>query len=216
MKIETFVLSGKKEDAVAMSAYMRNRYPFVGTKAPERRKQSKTLIVASKRLSLAELFQAVESLYMRDEREYQNVAIEMCEANVKRLTWFDLKAYSRFVQEKAWWDTVDAWRKVFGLYIKAHPDEKEIVFNHFYQHEDFWMRRVSINLQLMEKELTNVELLTKAIEYDLKTDEFFIQKAIGWSLRQYAKVNPVWVVAYCKQTELTPFAKKEALKQLDQ
>ena len=76
------------------------------------------------------------------------------------------------------------------------------------------MRRLSIILQLSEKENTDEEMLTKSILHDLETDEFFIQKAIGWSLRQYSKTNPDWVEAFISEVELSPLAKREGLKQI--
>lgn len=213
--IKKFQLVGVEENKKPMENYMKNRYPFVGVKSPDRKKQSKELITESKLYSLNQLFQTINYLYQKEEREYQNVAIDMCEANVNRLSFEELRNYSQFIQLKSWWDTVDAWRKIYGLYIKRVPEEKEKMFYYFYQHENMWMRRVSITLQLMEKEKTNVELLEKAIMYDRYTDEFFIQKAIGWSLRQYSKVNPNWVVAFTSEKDLLPFAKKEALKQIN-
>ncbi|MFW7432303.1 DNA alkylation repair protein [Vagococcus carniphilus] len=213
--IKKFQLVGVEENKKPMENYMKNRYPFVGVKSPDRKKQSKELITESKLYSLDQLFQTINYLYQKEEREYQNVAIDMCEANVNRLSFEELQNYSQFIQLKSWWDTVDAWRKIYGLYIKRVPEEKEKMFYYFYQHENMWMRRVSITLQLMEKEKTNVELLEKAIMYDRYTDEFFIQKAIGWSLRQYSKVNPNWVVAFTSEKDLLPFAKKEALKQIN-
>lgn len=215
IEIESFQLSGIEENKKPMENYMKNLYPFVGVKSLDRKKQSKELITESKLYSLDRLFQTINYLYQKEEREYQNVAIDMCEANVKRLSFEELQNYSQFIQLKSWWDTVDAWRKIYGLYIKRVPEDKEKMFYYFYQHENMWMRRVSITLQLMEKEKTNVELLEKAIMYDRYTDEFFIQKAIGWSLRQYSKVNPNWVIAFTSEKELLPFAKKEALKQIN-
>jgi 3-methyladenine DNA glycosylase AlkD len=103
---------------------------------------------------------------------------------------------------------------VFGDYIKKHPDEKEKVFELFFKHSNFWMRRISIILQLTEKEKTDKTMLTKAILFDLETDEFFIQKAIGWSLRQYSKVNPKWVKSFVIEHNLSALAEREALKQI--
>lgn len=211
MNLKEIQLIGDKENQEPMAKYMKNKFVFLGVKAPDRKTQSKEWLKQSKELSLSNLYEVVESLYQRAEREYHYVAIEICEANVKRFTWDELKKYSRFIQEKSWWDSVDSWRKVYGLYLKIHPEERVEMFHHFYKHEDMWMRRVSITLQLMEKGQTDQDLLTKAILYDKRTDEFFIQKAIGWSLRQYAKVNPDWVIRFVETNDLTTFASKEAI-----
>ena len=213
--METFEYVGNPENKEPMEKYMKNHFPFLGVKAPDRKAQSKEWLKHSKALDLSELFDLVSANYQRLEREYQYLAIDLCEVNVKRMTWSDLRKYMPLIKEKSWWDSVDSWRKIFGLYIKKNPQDKEKVFDAFFKEDNMWMRRVTINLQLMEKENTNLEMLVKAIERDLKTDEFFIQKAIGWSLRQYAKVEPQWVMDYVNQRDLTPFAKKEALKNIE-
>ena len=75
---------------------------------------------------------------------------------------------------------------------KLHQ-EVEAVFKLFEGQEDFWLRRIAITLQLGFKEQTDVALLERAIDADRSTKEFFIQKAIGWALRDYSKTNPLWV-----------------------
>lgn len=212
-KIE-FVLVGQIEHKESMERYMRNHFPFLGVKSQDRKKQSKALIKESKKLLLPDLLDLVDNLYMRDEREYQYVAIDLCVANEKRFSFSDMQHLAMYVDMKPWWDSVDAWRKVFGLYIKRQPDDKKALFELFYRHTSFWMRRVSIILQLNERELTDTELLTKSLDYDLNTDEFFIQKAIGWALRQYSKVNPHWVETYIEKHELSALAVREGSKYL--
>ncbi len=210
--LTSFELTGSIEDKKPMEKYMKNRYPFLGIRAPERRKQSKKLIMDSKYYSLNELFNIIDYLYGKNEREYHYVAIDICEANINRLSWEELVKYSDFIQMKSWWDTVDAWRKVYGLYLNHSPKEREKIFYFFYQHQNIWMRRVCITLQLMEKEKTDTDLLKKAILEDINTDEFFIQKAIGWSLRQYSKIDSSWVIKLTEEEPFLTFAKSEALK----
>ncbi|ERL65943.1 DNA glycosylase [Schleiferilactobacillus shenzhenensis LY-73] len=74
------------------------------------------------------------------------------------------------------------------------------------------MRRVAITLQLLQKDRVDTCLLTQAIVYDVATDEFFIQKAIGWALRDYSKYNPAWVAAFIADHRLSPLAVKEGSK----
>ena len=114
--------------------------------------------------------------------------------------------------EKSWWDSIDAWRKVFATWVLAHPTELKQVYAFFYQHENFWYRRVAINLQLLFKEQTDPALLAQAILADLTTEEFFIQKAIGWALRDYSKVNPDWVNNFMQQHSLSKLALREGSK----
>lgn len=216
MRLNELHLSGSLENKRPMENYMKNHFTFLGIKSPDRKRQSKDFIKASKQMPLSELFKLTKEMYNKSEREYQYIAIDMIEANVKRLDWEELKKYSVFVQDKSWWDSTDAWRKVFGLHLLRCPDDKDRVFYHFYQHENMWMRRISIILQLNEKENTSTTLLELAILNDINTQEFFIQKAIGWSLRQYGKVNSQWVIDFTNKQNLTSFAKKEALKLINQ
>lgn len=207
-----FVLTGVENNKQPMAKYMKNQFQFVGTKSPERKAQSRALIKQSKQLPISELLQLVTQLYLRNEREYQYVAIDVSVANVRRLNLQTLQSFTKFVPQKAWWDSVDSWRKLFGDYVRYHPDEKKIVFNWFFKNENFWMRRISILLQLLEKSAVDQQLLTQAIEYDIKTNEFFIQKAIGWALRDYSKTNPQWVTDFISTHQLTKLAKTEGSK----
>lgn len=210
-----FKLVGNEGNKPFMEKYMRNQFPFLGVKTPERKAQSKELIRQSKQLALTELFAEIDRLYQREEREYQYVAIYLAYANVNRLEFTDLKKLTAYIQLKSWWDTVDAWRKIFGTYVVKHPAEKDAVFHLFYAHDNFWMRRVGILLQLLEKETLDPRLLTQAIEYDSNTDEFFIQKVIGWALRNYSKYDPAWVKMFIKRHSLSQLAVKEGSKVID-
>lgn len=207
-----FEMSHNQINQAPMESYMRNQFPFLGLKTPQRKAESKDYIKASKKLPMSAIYTEIADLYRRDAREYQYVAIDIAFANVKRLSFEDLQRLTKYIQIKSWWDTVDSWRKVFGTYVVIHPEQKEDVFNLFYKHDNFWMRRVAIILQLLEKDTLDTNLLTKAITYDLDTDEFFIQKAIGWALRNYSKFDPAWVRQFVASHNLSKLAIKEGTK----
>ncbi|WP_314063667.1 DNA alkylation repair protein [uncultured Vagococcus sp.] len=197
-----------------MAAYMKNRFVFLGLKAPQRQAICQDVLKASKQMPTEELMELIGAYYNLREREYQYLAIDLAIANVKRFSKSQTVALAEYVSQKAWWDSVDAWRKFFGLRIKYFPDELQEMYHHFHSSDDFWMRRVAINLQLMQKDETDLVLLTKAILKDQETDEFFIQKAIGWSLRQYSKTDPQWVRQFLEDYQLSPLAVREATKHL--
>lgn len=209
-----FQMKVNKENQAPMARYMRNQFKFLGLKTPQRKAAAKAFIKASKTVPVVEMMAEIAELYRRDEREYQYVAIDVAYANVKRLSFEDIETLTQYIQVKSWWDTVDTWRKVFGDFVVLHPEEKQAVFELFYQHDNFWMRRVAILLQLLEKDTLDTELLTKAIEYDIDTDEFFIQKAIGWALRNYSKFNPDWVRRFVAEHHLSKLAVREGTKYL--
>ncbi|GAF39820.1 DNA alkylation repair enzyme [Agrilactobacillus composti DSM 18527 = JCM 14202] len=209
-----FELKGDPQNAQAMAKYMRNRFAFLGVKTLVRHAAMKPLLQASRRVANEEVLTWIDDLYQRSAREYQYAAIDLATYHVKHWQFADMVTLSHYVSQKSWWDSVDSLRQLFGKYLQLHPQDKDCLFALFYRHTDFWMRRVSINLQLMQKELTDIDLLTKAIMYDLNTDEFFIQKAIGWSLRQYSKTNPQWVADFMQTHPLSPLAQREGSKYL--
>ncbi|EOH95670.1 DNA alkylation repair protein [Enterococcus moraviensis ATCC BAA-383] len=202
------------EKAKQMAAYMKNLFPFAGVTAPERATVEKELLKISKKMPFTKLLDLVRFYYQKPEREYQYLAIDLATVNVKRFSFEEMICFKPFVITKAWWDSVDAWRKFFGLWGAHHFEEMPQLFAAFFGEEDFWHRRIAINLQLLYKEKTNTVLLKKAIIYDKTTDEFFIQKAIGWSLRQYSKTDPDWVKTLIETTKLSPLAIREGSKYL--
>jgi 3-methyladenine DNA glycosylase AlkD len=81
--------------------------------------------------------------------------------------------------------------------------------------DDFWLRRTTLLFQLGYKTETDFDLLCALIHENLGSDEFFINKAIGWSLRQYAHINPVAVKRFVKATKgLHPLSRREAMKNI--
>lgn len=197
-----------------MAKYMKNHFPFAGVPAPLRKKLAKSLLKDSRQWSVEKLLAEVDHYYRLPQREYQYLAIDLVGANVKRLKAAELAEVLPLVAEKQWWDSIDAWRKVFADFVSMHPEELSTVFGWFYRHEDFWFRRIAINLQLKFKTKTDLKLLTDAILADRRTDEFFIQKAIGWSLREYSKADPQWVANFSTQHEMSKLATKEGAKYL--
>ncbi|MHA3066495.1 DNA alkylation repair protein [Lacticaseibacillus saniviri] len=210
----TLMFIGNPDNAVTMAAYMKHHFSFVGVKTPERKAQSKALLKASLTVPLPEVLSQIDGLWQREEREYQYVAIDMAVINLRRWSLESLEQLVPYVNDKAWWDSVDAWRKLFQEYVKRHPEDRETVFKWFYGQDDFWLRRVGINLQLTAKADTDTAMLTKAILADQATDEFFIQKAIGWALRDYAKTDPEWVRQFIASHPLSSLAAREGSKYL--
>ncbi|PWG00353.1 DNA alkylation repair protein [Levilactobacillus bambusae] len=215
-----FQLIGEAQNQVPMAKYMKDQFPFVGVKSVSRRQQSKPLITKSKTLPIADLQQLIADLYARTEREYQYVAIDMALANVRRFTLDNMWELKPYVTTKAWWDSVDSWRKVYTQFILRHPESTREVFDWFFHPGadssavNLWERRVAITLQLLMKDQLNRHLLTTAIEAERLHDEFFIQKAIGWSLRDYSKTDPAWVRQFIVDHQLSPLAVKEGSKYL--
>lgn len=208
------VFPRNQEQAVQMAAYMKNHFDFAGVQATERKQLCKALLKESKKMSYEDLFDLIIFYYEKKEREYHYLGIDLAIQNVKKMTLEEVLRFKPFVIKNVWWDSVDTWRKFFGLWCETHFEEMPVVFDAFYGEENFWYRRVALNLQLMFKNKTNTELLEKAILYDKNTEEFFIQKAIGWSLRQYSKTNPEWVQQFIEANKLSQLAVREGSKYL--
>lgn len=217
--VDLFKANQNQEKAGPMSAYMKDRFPFLGISNPERKHLLKSVGQLSKRLSLEDLYQLISGLYHQDEREFQYAAIDLFSDNIVRLTggWHSIAEYLPFITTKSWWDSVDSLRKPIGIWVK-----KDIqaylprMMNYLLNSENMWDRRVAITLQLQWKQDTDVEWLEKAILINQRDHEFFIQKGIGWALREYSKTDKSWVIAFLKKNSefLSPLAIRESSKYL--
>jgi 3-methyladenine DNA glycosylase AlkD len=113
----------------------------------------------------------------------------------------------------SWWDSVDTLASNYlGRYLRLFPEQREVVIKSWRKSENMWLRRSCLIFQLRYKSQTNFELLKSLIFEFMHEKEFFIQKAIGWSLREYAKTNPVSVRNFVEESGIQGLAKREALK----
>lgn len=125
--MELLVFQKNEEKAHPMEMYMRNQFSFAGVPKPERWKLQQTLLRESKVLDVPDLFFLVFYYYEKKERKYQYLAIDLIQQNIKRLSLDELVELSVLVPEKAWWDTIDAWRKVYATWCKLHMEQLETV-----------------------------------------------------------------------------------------
>lgn len=200
--------------AEQMAAYMKNQFPFLGIRTPERTqlcaayfKQEK----AQKRID----WQAVERLWALPEREFQYVAADYLRIMQSFLTEQDLPRLQKLVITKSWWDTVDNLDRTIGniCFPSQTVDDTMLAWS---KADNIWLRRVAINHQLLRKEKTKQALLKRILLNNLSQTEFFINKAMGWILRDYAKTNPEWVRAFIAENKagLSRLTVKEAEKYL--
>jgi 3-methyladenine DNA glycosylase AlkD len=116
---------------------------------------------------------------------------------------------------KSWWDTVDSIAGgPVGLHFKRYPEVLLTTLARWRQSENFWLRRTCILFQLDYKKETDFTLLCDIIRENLGSKEFFINKAIGWALRQYARVDAEAVRSFAESTPLHPLSRREAMKHL--
>ncbi|SES40386.1 DNA alkylation repair protein [Psychrobacillus sp. OK032] len=204
-----------EENALPMAAYMKNHFPFLGIKTPERRTLFRALVKESKLPALESIKEEVWSLFQLKEREYHYVAIELLAKYQKQLTVEDLPFCLKLIETNSWWDSVDAIvPKIVGDIVKADRAAGEAVMMEWVKSSNMWTNRASILHQLKYKQETNEELLFATINRHATSKEFFIQKAIGWVLREYAKTSPEIVRQFVENTKLAPLSKREALKHM--
>ena len=188
--LENLKAAASPDDAVAMKAYMKNKFEFLGIKTPARRKITKAFFKQQTDSVIDWVF--INESWDNPYRELQYAALDYLEIRKKLLTPSDLPRLKKLAQTKSWWDTIDFLDRLVGSIIARFPETKEIILS-WSCDQDFWLRRLAIDHQLLRKEDTDTELLEKILVNNLGQTEFFINKAIGWALRDYSKTNPDWV-----------------------
>jgi hypothetical protein len=189
------------EVAAGQKAYMRGKFEFLGVKTPDRRRASKSFIAVHDP-------QVVPDLWAEPEREFQYVGADMLWAKASQLSSTDVEWLGGFVQQKSWWDTVDALAKTIGQVATAQQMLAWSVA------DNLWLRRVAIIHQLRRKASTDTALLARIIVNNVGSTEFYINKAIGWALREYSKTDADWVREFVATHELSRLSQREALKRL--
>ena len=201
------------DDAVAMKAYMKNKFEFLGVKTPARRKLAKAFFKPQTDLVIDWNF--INEAWNYPYRELQYTALDYLEIRKNLLTPSDLPHLKKLAQTKSWWDTVDFLDRLVGSIIARFPETKATILS-WSCDEDIWLRRLAIDHQLLRKEETDTELLEKILVNNLGQAEFFINKAIGWALRDYSKTNPDWVRDFIErhQAEMAALSIREGSKYL--
>lgn len=200
------------EQAVSMAAYMKNRFPFLGIKKPDRAQIQKDFLkVLSKSVVIDWDF--VILLWDLSEREFQYLAMDYLVLMKKLLQREDIDKLMQIIVNKSWWDTVDLIASnLVGAICSSCPD---LIHSHILTWADsnnLWLRRTAILFQLKYKTSTDFELLGKIIMKNNTSQEFFINKAIGWALREYSKTNPTWVRSFIDLNSLPTLSIREGSK----
>ncbi|EMG27247.1 DNA alkylation repair protein [Listeria fleischmannii 1991] len=201
------------ENQPSMEAYMKNQFPFLGIKAGPRKEFVRQYIRENGVPKNIDLL--AENLFLEPEREYHYVAIDLLTRDMKKVEPHMIYVYEKLIQTKSWWDTVDAIAgTLVGNYFLKYPEEMKGLNEKWISGENIWLARTAILFQLKYKEKTDEALLFQNCDKWLHSKEFFIQKAIGWALREYAKTDALKVRAYVLDSELAPLSRREALKHI--
>ena len=200
--------------AEGMRAYMRSRFEYLGIQTPVRRAAIAPLIKAFKLADAAELRKAADGLWKMREREYQYVAVDLLARYHAVLSLDDLPWLLDLVQEKSWWDSVDALLKAVGPIVRRSGLKGKRAMDAAVKHDSFWVRRIAMLHQLGLRDEVDTDRLFRYAELLAAEKEFFIRKAIGWALRDYAWHDWRAVDKFLKTTqiELCGLTIREAIK----
>ncbi|TWI57983.1 DNA alkylation repair protein [Halalkalibacter nanhaiisediminis] len=213
--MNVFTNHSNSENANWMKKYMRDQFEFLGIKTPERRALLKTFINECGLPEKNEFEEVIKTLWVQPEREYQSIALDLLDKLKKQLQAESIPFIEELVASKSWWDTIDVLApKILGHILQLNPSLVPSYTEKWIASDNIWFQRTAILFQLKYKEKTNEQLLFDLILRRSDSTEFFVQKAIGWALREYSKTNPESVRNFIMNNELKPLSKREGLKQL--
>lgn len=215
LKIE-FASNANPEVAAQQKAYMRNQFEFYGLKSAERRTIQKPFLVKEFLPPKANLDVLVKKIWNEPEREFHHFAQELTFKYIKQLEKKDIQLFEFMILNQSWWDTVDyIANKLVGAYMKKFPEERDKCVARWLASGNIWLQRTALIFQLKYKEDLDSDLMASTINALLGSKEFFINKAIGWILREYSRTNPEWVQDFVIKTPLLHgLSRREALRLL--
>lgn len=194
---------------------MKSAMPFLGVRVPEVRAIAKAQAKAQPPVDLDRLESTVLELWDNaTHREERYAAAELTKLTMAKGQLSLIPLYEHMAVTGAWWDHVDELAHRIADLHDAHPEDTAHDVRRWSTSDNMWLRRLSIISQLGRRDRVDPELLTEVIEPNMGDTEFFIRKAIGWALRDYARVEPDWVRTFVAEREdqLSGLSKREALK----
>lgn len=203
--------------APQMQAYMKSTMPYLGVRVPDVRRIVRAAAKLRPPVSTDALAATTAALWReasyREDR-YAATALLGVPAARKLQTPALLPLYREMITTGAWWDHVDEVARRIGDLLAAHPAELRPALSAWARDPDRWLRRASVICQVGLRSATDTDLLGDAIVANLGDRDFFLRKAIGWALRDYARTEPGWVRAFVAAHELSQLSRREALKHL--
>ena len=185
--------------AESMSKYMQDKFRFLGVRGASRTEIYKKYFPEARK-SKAIDWDFIENCWKKEEREFQYVVVYYLKAMQKFLKREDISRLKYLIVTKSWWDTIDLLAKVVGSLIIRIEGYDQIMLE-WSKDSNIWLRRVAILYQLSLKDKVDKQVLDKILVNNLGDSEFFINKAVGWALRDYSKYNPEWVREFIKKNK---------------
>ena len=201
-----------EENKVAMEKYMRNMFEFYGIQTPKRKEIYSDFLKNEKKNKIID-FDFLDKCYEDIHREFQYLVYDYLLTMKKYVTYEDISKIKEYILTKSWWDTIDFLCKVIGD-VSLRDDRVKDLMLTWSKDNNIWIKRTAIEHQLNLKEKTDTKLLEQILINCFGTDEFFINKAIGWALRDYSKTNPKWVKEFINKynKQMHSLSIKEASK----
>ena len=217
MVSESLAEVAEPEKAGPMAAYMKTGMPFYGVQEASRVPILRKVVRSGAPLDRAEYNRNVSALWALPHREEKYIALGYARAFDQYVDHANVALHRRLIAEGAWWDFTDEIAtKLVGRALEKERVQVTPTMRQWIGDDERWIRRTSIICQLGHKSGTDTDLLSAACVSNLADQDFFIRKAIGWSLREHSKTDPDWVrtfVAECG-TELSSLSRREATKYL--
>ena len=185
--------------AESMSKYMQDKFSFLGVRGATRTEIYKKYFPEARKTKTID-WNFVESCWNIEEREFQYVVVYYLKAMQKFLKREDISRLKYLIVTKSWWDTVDLLAKVIGSLIIRIKGYDQIMLE-WSKDSNIWLRRVAILYQLSLKDKVDKQVLDEILVNNLGDSQFFINKAVGWALRDYSKYNPEWVREFIKKNK---------------
>ncbi|WP_198931745.1 DNA alkylation repair protein [Labilibacter marinus] len=208
-----FMRYADEVNASAQKKYLKNQFEFFGIKTPQRREIQKAFLHKDYLPPKLELATILKECWQKPQREFQHFALDLSYKYLKQIEFNDIALFEYLILNKSWWDTVDGVApKLVAEYFKKFPEQRDMYIDKWISSGNIWLQRTCLIFQLFYKDELDTKLLAYVIEQLLGTKEFFINKAIGWILRQYSRTNPQWVLEYVDKTALDPLSRREAIR----
>ena len=199
--------------AAGYRAYMRNKSEFYGIPSSLRRQLVKEFIVKAGYPAMEQLEEMVHFAWEQPQREWQYTAMEIAARSVKKADQRLIDLAEWMITNKSWWDSVDYIApNIAGMLFFRFPETRMIYMENWMLSGNMWLQRSCLIHQLRYNNLLDSALLFNLCERLAEHPDFFIRKAIGWSLRQYSKYSPEAVIDFVNHHELSNLSRKEALK----
>ncbi len=215
---EAYPVAGDPDRAVPMVAYMRHRFDFLGIPTPQRRALARNVLAGLPEPSEADLLSVAHACWSLSAREYQYFGTDLLVRHATRLTDRSAPALRRLITTKPWWDTVDALAsRVVGSVVARYPSEVATM-DSWIGDRDIWLIRSALLHQLRYRTDTDPERLFRYCRFQAEHPDFFVRKAIGWALREYARTDPEAVRRFVTQhrDRLAALSVREAVRHLSE